>query len=225
MSSAAYTPHGVSLTKGQKTRLRSAFKNKRALSLRLSARQLTGPNQLGLTATQLQQIQQSQRRNKGVVLHLSAAQLSKQGGFLAGLLNLAKFAAPFLAKKVLPALGIGALSGVASSLAANSTRRGRSVKRGKGGRKKVGGRVQRNYRRRPTLTKRKRGGTVFLPGTSSRTIQKSINRLSRLKRTGQGKKKGGASRKRRRTTRRRGKGLILGKNSPFKGIPILGDIF
>ena len=47
----------------------------------------------------------------GVDIKFSKTQLKKQEGFLSGLLNLRKLVLPFLAKKVIPMLGLTAASG------------------------------------------------------------------------------------------------------------------
>ena len=46
-----------------------------------------------------------------VDIKFSKTQLTKQGDFLSGLLNLGKLVLPFLAKKVIPTLGLAAASG------------------------------------------------------------------------------------------------------------------
>ena len=47
----------------------------------------------------------------GVDIKFRKTQLKKQEGFLSGLLNLGKLVLPFLAKKVIPTLGLAAASG------------------------------------------------------------------------------------------------------------------
>lgn len=92
----AYQAYGVSLTAGQKQSLRAAVNAKRGVTLRLSAKQLTGPDQLMLTRTQLNHIAKAKRAQKGADIKMSKAQITKQGGFLGALA--AGLAAPMIGK-------------------------------------------------------------------------------------------------------------------------------
>src|SRR5438132_1657508 len=77
-----YTPSGVTLTKVQKLKLKSAHDNDRGVTLRISKKNLSGSNKLPLTQTQINKIKKA---SSGVELCLSKAQLKymkKTGGFL-----------------------------------------------------------------------------------------------------------------------------------------------
>ena len=108
---AKYIPYGVKLTKGQIQKLKSAHDNDRDVTLRISKKDLQGPNILPLTQTQINKIRKA---TSGVELCLSKSQLQhmeKHGGFL-----------PLLATLIPAAISaIGGLAGGISS-AVNSTR-------------------------------------------------------------------------------------------------------
>lgn len=86
-----YVEYGLMLTDGQKKKLGSG---KDSMTLRLTKDQLSGNDRLLLTKTQANKIQKSQQKGVGMDLRLSAAQLSKQGGFIGALL--AGLAAPLI---------------------------------------------------------------------------------------------------------------------------------
>ena len=114
-----------------------------------------------------------------------------EGGFLGLLAGLAARALPMIAKTVLPALGVGALSGLASS----------------GVQKAIGS--------GPYL---KKGGLVSQVETDGYGLYLKPYKGQRLQSYGDGfyLKQGGKLYD--------GKGLLLGPNSPFANIPILGAI-
>ena len=150
-----YTAHGVSLTEGQKQSLAAAVRASRGVTLRLSSSQLTGPDKLMLTSTQVAKIRRAKAASRGVDLKLSKTQLSKQGGlgpFAASML--AGVAAPMIGK--LFGFGAGAgmqLPGTGRGMQLPGTRRGRGMqlpgtgrgmqlpgtRRGRGGKKKERG--------------------------------------------------------------------------------------
>ncbi len=77
-----------------------------------------GDDEIYLTNTQLNKIKKAIDNKKGVRLDMSKTQLEyniKHGGFLGALAGLASRALPMIASKVLPALGIGALTGAAQT--------------------------------------------------------------------------------------------------------------
>jgi len=112
-----------------------------------------------------------------------------KGGFLPLLAGLAAKALPFLTGTVLPALGVGALSGLASTGVQKLVGNGLYLKKG--------GRV---------CEVETDGQRVLLEPVSGNELTKLGNGLY-LKKEGQ---------------LYSGKGLLLGENSPFKNIPILG---
>ena len=78
-----------------------------------------GEDVLALTKSQVTKIAKAYQSGKGTTIKMSKSQLAHnkkvEGGFLGMLASLAARALPMLAKTVLPALGVGALTGLASS--------------------------------------------------------------------------------------------------------------
>ena len=109
-----YHPYKVNLSKGQKDKLGRAFKANSAITLRLSAKQTSGNNELMLTANQKKRIAKAAALGKGVEIKISKTQIRKvvkQGGSLfSAIIPLARSFAPTLAKT----LGLSALAGLAS---------------------------------------------------------------------------------------------------------------
>ena len=109
-----YHPYKVNLSKGQKDKLGRAFKANSALTLRLSAKQTSGNDELMLTANQKKRIAKAAALGKGVEIKISKTQIRKvvkQGGSLfSAIIPLARSFAPTLAKT----LGLSALAGLAS---------------------------------------------------------------------------------------------------------------
>ena len=106
-----YHPYKVNLTKGQKDKLRKAFQGKNPVTLRLKKTQLSGNDQLMLTANQIKRIQKAASQGKGAEIKVSKSQAQKVGGsFVSALFPLARSVTPILAKT----LGLSALAGLAS---------------------------------------------------------------------------------------------------------------
>ena len=76
-TSQMYIPHGVTLSQNQKTKLAKAFEKREPLTIRLSHSELTGPDELMLTKTQIGRIQKSYNSGKGVDLKISKTQITK----------------------------------------------------------------------------------------------------------------------------------------------------
>ena len=117
----SYVKYGVKLSAGQKEKLAKALSNKSAITIRLTKSDLTGHDELMLTKTQLKRIQKAMKNKTGVDLKISKTQirhLVQHGGSLwSSLITLGTKALPYAtmaAKKALPALATGALSGLAS---------------------------------------------------------------------------------------------------------------
>ena len=79
---------------------------------------------IAVTQSQLNRLKKAHQAGKGVTIRMSKSQVAHnikvQGGFLPLLAGLASKALPFLTGIVLPALGVGALSGLASTECKNS---------------------------------------------------------------------------------------------------------
>ena len=74
---------------------------------------------MAVTGSQAKKLAKTHENGKGVTIRMGSRQLKHntktEGGFLGLLAGLAARALPMIAKTVLPALGVGALSGLASS--------------------------------------------------------------------------------------------------------------
>ena len=110
----------VNISEGQKEKLQHAVKaNCSAVSIRLGHEDLQGNDILAVTNSQAKNITKAYKNGKGITIRMSSKQLKHnrkmEGGFLGLLAGLAGRALPMIAKTVLPALGVGALSGLASS--------------------------------------------------------------------------------------------------------------
>ena len=107
-----YLPMNVDLTKSQKDKIASAYKNKCAASIKLSVSEMNGDDTMYLTRSQINKIEKAKAANRGLTLKLSAAQVraqAKEGGFLPMILGAARMLLPTVAKT----LGLGALGGLA----------------------------------------------------------------------------------------------------------------
>ena len=150
---------------------------------------------IALTQSQVVKLKKAYETGKGVTIKMSKTQIAHnmkiEGGFLPLLAGLASQAIPFLTGTVLPALGVGALSGLASTGVQKLVGNGLYLKKG--------GCV---------CEIRPAGQRVILEPIRSNEITKLGNGLYL--------KEGG------KMYPCKGKGLLLGPNSPFKDIPLLG---
>ena len=114
-----YTNVKVHISEGQKQKLQNALQSGEPVSIRLGHEDLNGEDVIALTKSQVNKMAKAYESGKGLTIKMSKSQLTHnmkvEGGFLGMLAGLAARALPFLAKSVLPALGIGALSGLAST--------------------------------------------------------------------------------------------------------------
>ena len=90
-----------------------------AVSIRLGHEDLKGNDILAVTNSQAKKFAKAYENGKGIMIRMTSKQLKHntkiEGGFLGLLAGLAARALPMVAKTVLPVLGVGALSGLASS--------------------------------------------------------------------------------------------------------------
>ena len=110
----------VNISEGQKEKLQHAIKaGCPAVSIRLGHENLQGNDILAVTNSQAKKLAKAHENGKGITIRMRSSELKHntkiEGGFLGLLAGLAVRALPMLAKTVLPALGVGALSGLASS--------------------------------------------------------------------------------------------------------------
>ena len=114
-----YTDVNVNISDSQKQKVKKALAAGTQFSLRLSHEDLVGNDVIAVTQSQLNRLKKAHEAGKGVTIKMSKSQVAYnmkvQGGFLPLLAGLASQALPFLTGTVLPALGVGALSGLAST--------------------------------------------------------------------------------------------------------------
>ena len=115
-SKQIYLPHGVTLSQNAKRKLAKALKNREPITIRLSHNELTGPDTLMLTKTQIGRINRALTLGKGVDIKISKTQIGKvvqKGGSLfsslAALVPTLLPKAMQVASKVVPGLAMGAL--------------------------------------------------------------------------------------------------------------------
>jgi len=180
-----YTNVNVNISDSQKAKLKKALAAGQELSLRLSHADLGGDDVIAVTQSQFNRLKKAYEVGKGITIKMSKTQIAHnmkvEGGFLQLLAS--------LASKLLPALGVGALSGLASTGVQNLVGNGLYIKKG--------GCV---------CEVETDGKRLLLEPVSGRTFLKLGDGLYLRK---EGKVYDG-------------RGLLLGPNSPFKNIPILG---
>lgn len=100
------------MTDSQKQKLARAYRNNETITMRLSNSQLTGPDVMMLTKTQINRMRKAKANGLGVDLKISKTQKAvKQGGsFWSAIIPLVKSAAPVLGKT----LGLSTLARLAS---------------------------------------------------------------------------------------------------------------
>ena len=114
-----YTSVKVNISEGQKEKLQHAIKaGCSAVSIRLGHEDLKGNDILAVTGLQAKKLAKAHENGKGITIRMSSNQHKHnkniKGGFLGLLAGLAARVLLLVAKTVLPALGVGALSGLAS---------------------------------------------------------------------------------------------------------------
>ena len=186
----------VNISEGQMQKLKhSVNAGCSTASLRLGKNDLQGSHKLALTNAQFNKINKAKENNKGITCRMSSKQLKHnlktEGGFLGLLAGLAARALPMIAKSILPALGVGALSGLASSGVQKALGNGLYLKK---------------------------GGMISQVETDGEGLYLRPYKVRGFKSQGDGLylKQGGKLYS--------GNGLLLGPNSPFANIPLLGAI-
>ena len=116
-----YFEYGVSLTDNQKSKLRSAIRNKSPLTLRLKHSHLRGSHVLMLTKRQIAKIEKSIANGTGTDITISKTQIGKSvkhgGNLLTSLASLGARVLPYAVKgisKAVPALATVAVSALGS---------------------------------------------------------------------------------------------------------------
>ena len=130
-----YKTVNVNISEGQAQKLKHSINaNCAATSIKLGKNDLEGEHKLVLTNSQYNRLQKAKNAGKGITIRMSSKQLKHnmktEGGFLPLLAGLAARALQMIAKTVLPTLGVGALSGLASSGVQKAMGNGLYLKKG-----------------------------------------------------------------------------------------------
>ena len=207
----------VNITQGQMEKIKKAVQGGTGVSIQLSHEDLSGEHVLALTRAQIDKMTKAYNNRTGVVLKLSKTQLvyntKVEGGFLPALLGfLGSTVAPFLLKSALPALATGALSSIASAATSKALGSALYLKKGDHAVKIVPA-GQGLY-----LTPWQKGSSVKASGLYIKTgkgfYRTALHQNKAALLRSEAKAKGQIA----------GEGLLLGPDSPFKNIPILGMI-
>ena len=107
----------VRISEGQKDKLKKAFaSNCESITIRLTFSDVHGEDVIAITNSQRDNLVEAYEGKKGMTIEMSKTQLAYNrnivGGFLSALAELIQF----LTGTVLPALRVGALSGLASTV-------------------------------------------------------------------------------------------------------------
>lgn len=190
-----YYPHGVTVSEGQKKKIAKALKNGTEVSIKLSNSDLVGGDKLLLTKGQATKINHAIDKGKGLTIKMSKTQVKKNTQYKGGFLS----ALAGLAATALPAIARTVLPALATGALSGLTNSLTQKAVGQG-------------------LYLKRGGSVCQIETDGSGLYLSPFHSSEFKTYGDGLylKQGGQVYD--------GKGLLLGPNSPFKSIPILGMI-
>ena len=273
-----YIPHGVTLSQNQRRKLAKALEMRQPLTIRLSHSELTGPDELMLTKTQIGRINRGLTSGKGVDLKISKTQIGKvvkKGGSLfsslAALVPTLLPKAMQVASKVVPGLAMGALGSLGNFTMDKILGQGVRIPQDKVNQLIAYQRYLTKKQKEDILNALQSGGNhgvVIKPTPRQRggllgTLLASIGvplLLNALSGKGlQNRKKGnglqnrpacrsghGLQNRPRPTaygypygyapfpppfigqwgdgSKKTGNGILFGKNSPFNGIPLLGDI-
>ena len=74
---ANYHSYGVSLSKGQLQKLSRAYNNNSAITIRLANNELSGPDKLILTKTQINKLKKAKRQGVGSAIEISKTRDTK----------------------------------------------------------------------------------------------------------------------------------------------------
>ena len=128
-----YTNVKMGISEGQKDKLKKEFEyNCNSITIRLTFSDLHGEDVIVIIKLQLDRLVKVYEAKKGMTIKMSKTQLTNnmkiEGGFLPALAGLI----PFLTGTILSALGVGALSGLASAGVQKLIESGLYLKKGSG---------------------------------------------------------------------------------------------
>ena len=128
-----YTNIKMQISAGQNDKIKKAFEsNSKSITIRFKCSDLYGEDVVALTKSQVDRLVEAYEEKKGLTLRMSKTQLAHnakiEGGFFPALAGMI----PFLTGAVLPALGVEALAGLASTGVQKLIGNGLHLKRGSG---------------------------------------------------------------------------------------------
>ena len=194
-----YTNCKVNISEGQKDKIKRALQAGTGVGIKLSHSDLNGEHLLALTQAQINKLAKAYQDGKGVTIKMSKTQLINntkvEGGFIGAILPFLATAGKFLLSSVLPSLATGALTGIGA--AAGSKVIDKVTGTGEG--------IYLNTRGKNYKIVQQGHGLYLKPYQGS-----GLNGFGE----GLYLKRGNGF--------VNGEGLILGPDSPFKNIPLLG---
>ena len=195
-----YTNLKVNISEGQKDKIKRALEaGCDGVSIRLSHDDLSGEHVLALTRAQINKMAKAYENGKGVTIKMSKTQIAHnakvEGGFIGAILPFLATAGKFLLSKILPSLATGAMAGIGSAAASKVV-------------DKISGSGVLYINRDGIAGKVKAvgDGLYLSPWPKGSSMGSGL-----FMKTGKGLYMKPA-----------GSGLILGPNSPFQNIPLLG---
>ena len=241
---------GVNLTQGQLRNLARAIQNNDEVTLRISHRNLQGPHSLMVPVNVVKRMQRSRSSGKGIQIKISRSNIRKQdgSGIFSSLMPVLKSVAPTIGKT----LGLSALAGAASEGASQIIKKITGGQVFQVSNKNLYKLAMLSHLMTPKqrndlaqahnsahdmlfkITQRQVGngiGTV-LASIGIPLVLDALKGLRGGSAVRMGRGKGGAAVRMGRPppflglwgTGGKGKGLLLGKNSPFNNIPLVGAI-
>ena len=196
-----YTNVNVNISEGQKDKIKRALDaGTDGVSIKLSHDDLEGEHVLALTQAQINKMTKAYQNGKGVTIKMSKTQIAHnakvEGGFIGAILPFLATAGKFLVSSLLPSLATGAMAGIGSTAASKIV-------------DKISGSGVLYINRDGIAGKVKAAGDGLYLSPWPRGSSKGEGLYMK---TGKGLYMKPGS----------GAGLILGPNSPFQNIPLLG---
>ena len=203
---SAYAKVKVNISEGQKEKIKRAAQVGTGVSIRLSHGDITGEHVLALNQRQINKLTKAYQNGTGVTIKMGKKQLEDnarvEGGFIGAILPFLATAGKFLLSSVLPSLATGALTGLGSAAGSKIV-------------DKISGSSISHPISGSGVLYVKKGGICckIVPAGEGLFLSPWKKGIS-ISGSGLFMKRG--------TGYVSGEGLILGPNSPFKNIPILG---
>ena len=111
-----YTNIKMRISEGQQDKIKKAFEtNSKFITIRFGYTDLYGQNVIALTKSQVDRLVKAYEEKKGITIRMSQTQLAHNAKIEERFLPALAGLSPFLTGTALPALEVGALSGLASS--------------------------------------------------------------------------------------------------------------